>query len=90
MPPVDRLRMVWSLVEAGLARQGNHGPSPRLQRLVGGVRRYGVKFALLGGYAVGDHSKPRATKDLDLLISGLDRNLERVASALQAFGVPAT
>ncbi len=51
--------------------------------------RFGVRYALLGGYAVGYHSKPRATKDLDLLISGLDDNLERVASALVAFGAPA-
>ena len=51
--------------------------------------RFGVKYALLGGYAVGYHSKPRATKDLDLLISGRDDNLERVASALVAFGAPA-
>lgn len=51
--------------------------------------RFGVKYALLGGYAVGYHSKPRATKDLDLLVSGLDDNLERAADALQAFGAPA-
>jgi len=38
MEPADRLRMVWSLVEDSLALQGSHGPSPRLQRLVGGVR----------------------------------------------------
>jgi hypothetical protein len=44
--------------------------------------RFGVKFALLGGYAVGYHGRPRATKDLDLLISGLNGNLARVASAL--------
>lgn len=30
-----------------------------------------VRFVLLGGYAVGIHSKPRATKDLDLLVQGL-------------------
>ena len=51
--------------------------------------RFAVKYALLGGYAVGYHSKPRATKDLDLLISGLEGNLERVASALVVFGAPA-
>jgi len=50
--------------------------------------RFGVSYALLGGYAVGYHSRPRATKDLDLLISGLGDNLERVASALMAFGAP--
>lgn len=38
MSPVERLQMVWSLVEDTLALQGNHGSPPRLQRLVGGVR----------------------------------------------------
>lgn len=51
--------------------------------------RCGVRFALLGGYAVGVHAKPRATKDLDLLVSGEGGNLSRVASALMAFGAPA-
>jgi hypothetical protein len=34
----ERLQTVWSLVEDALALQGNDGPPPRLQRLVGGVR----------------------------------------------------
>jgi predicted nucleotidyltransferase len=50
--------------------------------------RCGVRYALLGGYAVGFHTKPRATKDLDLLVSGEGDNLERVADALAAFGAP--
>ena len=49
---------------------------------------FGVRYALLGGYAVGYHAKPRATKDLDLLVSGASDNLARVASALMAFGAP--
>jgi hypothetical protein len=48
-----------------------------------------VRFVLLGGYAVGIHAKPRATKDLDLLVSGVGDNLSRVAAALVAFGAPA-
>ena len=51
--------------------------------------RCGVRFVLLGGYAVGIHVKPRATKDLDLLVSGEDDNLSRVATTLTAFGAPA-
>jgi hypothetical protein len=43
---------------------------------------------LIGGYAVGFHGKPRATKDLDLLVSAENGNLERVARALEAFGAP--
>jgi predicted nucleotidyltransferase len=50
--------------------------------------RCGVRFVLLGGYAVGIHAKPRATKDLDLLVSGEGDNLKRVADALVAFGAP--
>lgn len=38
MDPADRLRMIWSLVADDLALQGTDGPSPRLQRLVGGIR----------------------------------------------------
>jgi hypothetical protein len=51
--------------------------------------RCGVRFVLLGGYAVGIHAKPRATKDLDLLVSGEGDNLNRVADALTTFGAPA-
>ena len=35
---VERLKAVWSLVEDSLALRGEHGPTPRLQRLVGGIR----------------------------------------------------
>jgi predicted nucleotidyltransferase len=47
-----------------------------------------VRFVVLGGYAVGHHGKPRATKDLDLLVSGTEQNLENVAEALRQFGAP--
>lgn len=50
--------------------------------------RCGVEFAVVGGYAVGHHGKPRATKDLDLLVSGRGDNQRRVASALELFGAP--
>ena len=48
-----------------------------------------VRFALLGGYAVAYYGKPRATKDMDLLVSGRADNLDRVARALDEFGAPA-
>jgi len=62
---------------------------PDFKDLLAEFARCDVKYALLGGYAVGYHAKPRATKDLDLLVSGQHDNLERVASALAAFGAPA-
>lgn len=47
-----------------------------------------VEFAVIGGYAVGHHAKPRATKDLDVLVSGRGENRLRVAKALESFGAP--
>jgi len=32
MDPVDRLKMVWSLVEDGLALQGGHGPTTQTSK----------------------------------------------------------
>ena len=62
---------------------------PDFRDLLAEFVRCAVRFAILGGYAVGHHAKPRATKDLDLLVSGEGDNLERVAAALTAFGAPA-
>jgi hypothetical protein len=62
---------------------------PDFKDLLAEFARSEVKYAVLGGYAVGYHAKPRATKDLDLLVSGLGDNLLRVAVALSAFGAPA-
>ena len=62
---------------------------PDFRDLLAEFVRSAVRFAILGGYAVGHHAKPRATKDLDLLVSGEGDNLERVGAALAAFGAPA-
>lgn len=49
----------------------------------------GVEFVLIGGYAVIFHGRPRATKDLDLLVSLDEANRARLAEALDSFGAPA-
>ena len=59
---------------------------PDFRDLLAEFVRSGVRFVLIGGYAVGHHAKPRATKDLDLLVSGSADNLARVADALARFG----
>ena len=61
---------------------------PDFRDLLAEFVRSAVRFALVGGYAVGHHAKPRATKDLDLLVSGTAANLARVAEALERFGAP--
>lgn len=68
-------------------------PAPRLpedfEELLGAFEREGVEYLIVGGYAVGAHGRPRATKDIDLWIGG-GENLDRVARALLAFGMPST
>jgi len=61
---------------------------PDFRDLLAEFVRARVSFVVLGGYAVGHHAKPRATKDLDVLVSGAGDNLERVGRALEAFGAP--
>ena len=40
---------------------------PDFRDLLAEFARENVSYAVVGGYAVGHHAKPRATKDLDLL-----------------------
>jgi predicted nucleotidyltransferase len=63
---------------------------PDFRDLLAEFGRSGVRFVVVGGYAVGHHAKPRATKDLDLLVSGSPDNLVRVAEALARFGAVTT
>jgi len=47
-----------------------------------------VKYLLIGGWAVGLHGHPRATKDIDFLISIDNTNLENLKKAFNDFGAP--
>jgi hypothetical protein len=47
-----------------------------------------VKYLLVGGWAVGLHGHPRATKDIDFFISIDNENLENLEKALNEFGAP--
>lgn len=48
----------------------------------------GVKYLVIGGYAVIQHAEPRFTKDLDLWISTDAVNAATVYKSLQEFGAP--
>ncbi len=48
----------------------------------------GSDFVLVGGHALAFHGRPRATKDMDVLIRATPSNAERVYRALAAFGAP--
>jgi len=43
---------------------------------------------VVGGYAVGVHAEPRATKDLDIFILADEENSRAVYQALAAYGAP--
>jgi hypothetical protein len=48
----------------------------------------GVQYLVIGGHAVGAHSEPRGTKDLDVFIKASAENSEAVFKALAEFGAP--
>jgi len=60
--PAERLRSMWSLVEDIWPFRSNVDLHPDFRDLLAELVRSAVKFAILGGYAVGHHAKPRATK----------------------------
>lgn len=52
------------------------------------LNAHGVRYLVVGGYAVSFHAQPRATKDIDVLIQADAENGILVYRALSAFGAP--
>ena len=46
-----------------------------------------VRYLLIGGWAVGIHSNPRLTIDIDFLVGVDEKNIDRVVKALDDFGI---
>jgi len=59
-----------------------------LRELLLAFNEHGVEYLVVGGYAVGVHSEPRATKDLDIFIRASVENSEAIFRALKAYGAP--
>ena len=51
---------------------------------------HGVKYLVVGGYAVIRYAEPRYTKDIDLWVAADQNNAVSVYKALRAFGAPLT
>jgi hypothetical protein len=49
---------------------------------------HGVKYLVIGAHAVGIHSEPRGTKDLDVFIKADAANSKAVFAALAEYGAP--
>jgi hypothetical protein len=58
------------------------------KELLSALNEFEVRYLIVGGYAVSLHAQPRATKDLDILISPDTENSKAVYSALAKFGAP--
>lgn len=46
---------------------------------------HGVRYLIIGAHAVAFHARPRATKDLDILLDPTPTNARRTLAALRAF-----
>jgi hypothetical protein len=56
--------------------------------LLSAFHAHGVKYLIVGGYAVSFHGQPRATKDIDLFVRADPANASAVYAALVGFGAP--
>ena len=56
--------------------------------LLSAFHSHGVKYLVVGGFAVIYHSQPRFTKDLDLFIKADPENVKAIYAALASFGAP--
>jgi hypothetical protein len=56
--------------------------------LLSAFNAHEVECLVIGGHAVGEHSQPRGTKDLDLFIRSDKKNGEAVFRALAALRYP--
>jgi predicted nucleotidyltransferase len=56
------------------------------KELISTLERHGVRYLIVGAYAVMIYSEPRFTRDLDIFISESADNLARFRTALDEFG----
>ncbi len=56
--------------------------------LLSAFHAHGVKYLIVGGYAVIFHAQPRYTKDIDLFVKADTANAQALYAALAEFGAP--
>src|SRR5229473_1832364 len=61
---------------------------PDFKELLSVFNNRKIRYLLIGGYAVSLYAQPRATKDLDLLVSPDADNVKSLYAALAEFGAP--
>jgi predicted nucleotidyltransferase len=54
---------------------------------IASLEKSGVRYVLIGGYAVAWHGHPRYTKDIDFLVEKTEANAEAIVRAFEDFGL---
>lgn len=55
------------------------------EEFIAAFNAHGVRYLVVGAHAVALHARPRATRDLDILIDPTPANARRVLAALRDF-----
>lgn len=58
---------------------------PGFEEFIASLNAHRVRYLIVGGYAVGFHARPRATKDIDVLVDRSEPNARRTRAALVHF-----
>lgn len=60
-------------------------PSQDYEEFIAALNAHGVRYLVVGAHAVAFHARPRATKDLDILIDSTPANARRTLAAARDF-----
>jgi hypothetical protein len=60
-------------------------PSRDYEEFIAALNAHGVRYLVIGAHAVALHARPRATKDLDVLVDPTPANARKLLAALRAF-----
>lgn len=59
--------------------------SPDYEEFIAALNAHGVRYLVVGAHAVAHHARPRATKDLDILLDPSPANAQNALAALRDF-----
>jgi hypothetical protein len=60
-------------------------PSQDYEEFIAALNAHGVRYLVIGAHAVAFHARPRATKDLDVLLDPTAENARKALAALREF-----
>src|SRR5882724_512788 len=87
IPPNERVALTLQLSKE-LFGMKVELPDENFEDLLRAFSANGVRFLIVGAYALALHGRPRATGDLDVWVDPTAENARRVMRALAAFGAP--